>query len=198
MNLREGSLLLVSSISRDKVEELFKKNSIAVKYSKIIESQEFKKELEGVVEKLRRRANKLTAKYPSNRDIKKSIEEMTSPDLIMENLKLNSLVEAISTDIEKVIFDRQPVGELVETNITLELVVRVLYMLEYAIGQEIEKDLNTRHTNQVFFNATGGFLSWRGVEIKLQRKTYITRLLFCIICLPLYIILKYNIKIFKN
>ena len=118
-----------------KVEDLFGKESVTASYNAAVESEEFKEALQKTLKSLAEAAEKLQKKF----DESDLFKEIISEEHVMENVRANVIINAISQTAESIIFDGKDTEEVVAEIITPSFAAEILEGVQHAVMEECAK-----------------------------------------------------------
>ena len=135
MNLRNEQVPLMCMVDGAKVEDLFGKESVTASYNAAVESEEFKEALQETLKSLAEAAEKLQKKF----DESDLFKEIISEEHVMENVRANVMINAISQTAESIIFDGKATEEVVAEIITPSFAAEILEGVQHAVMEECAK-----------------------------------------------------------
>ena len=135
MNLRNEQVPLMCMVDGAKVEDLFGKESVTASYNAAVESEEFKEALQETLKSLDEAVEELQKKF-DERDL---FKEIISEEHVMENVRANVIINAISQTAESIIFDGKDTEEVVAEIITPSFAAEILEGVQHAVMEECAK-----------------------------------------------------------
>lgn len=132
MNLRNEQVPLMCKVDGTKVEEFFEKKNVAAKYNEAVESARFKERLAETLENFAEAVKKIQEDKGEN----KRLESITSKENVMDNVRINVMVNAISLAAEAIIFDGKDSETAVAEIITPDFVFEILDGVSNVIAEE--------------------------------------------------------------
>lgn len=135
MNLRNEQVPLMCMVDGAKVEDLFGKESVTASYNAAVQSEEFKEALQETLKSLDEAVEELQKKF-DERDL---FKEIISEEHVMENVRANVMINAISQTAESIIFDGKDTEEVVAEIITPSFAAEILEGVQHAVMEECAK-----------------------------------------------------------
>lgn len=135
MNLRNEQVPLMCMVDGAKVEDLFGKESVTASYNAAVQSEEFKEALQETLKSLDEAVEELQKKF-DERDL---FKEIISEEHVMENVRANVIINAISQTAESIIFDGKDTEEVVAEIITPSFAAEILEGVQHAVMEECAK-----------------------------------------------------------
>lgn len=135
MNLRNEQVPLMCMVDGAKVEDLFEKESVTASYNAAVQSEEFKEALQETLKSLDEAVEELQKKF-DERDL---FKEIISEEHVMENVRANVIINAISQTAESIIFDGKDTEEVVAEIITPSFAAEILEGVQHAVMEECAK-----------------------------------------------------------
>ena len=135
MNLRNEQVPLMCMVDGAKVEDLFEKESVTASYNAAVQSEEFKEALQETLKSLDEAVEELQKKF-DERDL---FKEIISEEHVMENVRANVIINAISQTAESIIFDGKDTEEVVAEIITPSFAAEILEGVHPAVMEECAK-----------------------------------------------------------
>lgn len=135
MNLRNEQVPLMCMVDGTKVEDLFGKESVTASYNAAVQSEEFKEALQETLKSLDEAVEELQKKF-DERDL---FKEIISEEHVMENVRANVIINAISQTAESIIFDGKDTEEVVAEIITPSFAAEILEGVQHAVMEECAK-----------------------------------------------------------
>lgn len=132
MNLRNEQLPLMFKVNENKVEEFFQKENVAAKYNEALESARFKERLAEILENFAQAVKKIQEDKGEN----KRLESITSEENVMDSVRINVMINAISLAAEAIIFDGKDSETAVTEIITPDFVLEILDGVSDVIAKE--------------------------------------------------------------
>lgn len=135
MNLRNEQVPLMCMVDGARVEDLFGKESVTASYNAAVQSEEFKEALQETLKSLDEAVEELQKKF-DERDL---FKEIISEEHVMENVRANVIINAISQTAESIIFDGKDTEEVVAEIITPSFAAEILEGVQHAVMEECAK-----------------------------------------------------------
>ena len=135
MNLRKKSLVQYYNIDEVKLEALFKKENVAIRYDKVMGEEKVKIELSVFFSKIEEAVEEIIEEIGGDDEIR----EMTSPTFLSEYVKQNVQANVVGRATEKIVFDGVPTEKAVIDIITVDFMVEILQAMRERLIEDIQK-----------------------------------------------------------
>lgn len=147
MNLRNEQVPLICKVDGTKVEEFFEKEAVAAKYNAAVESAEFKECLEKTLKAFAESIEEFEGKVSDTGRLKDIISE----ENIMDNVRGNVMLNAISRAAEGIIFDGKEPETAVAEIITPDFAIQILEELKEILAKECASVLVAQKLGDALF-----------------------------------------------